>query len=73
LITKLRDQIIEQTKIRDKLRNDIQQLQYNHTTDLREREQIEKLLHRDLNAAKDEIRKKRKFDILELIFECFIE
>ena len=48
-------------KIRDKLRNDIQQLQYSHKADMREREQIEELLHRDLNAAKDEIRNEENF------------
>jgi hypothetical protein len=55
LIIKLRDQIIQQLKIKEKLKNDIQQLQYNHKADLHEREQIEQLLNRDLNAAKDEI------------------
>ncbi|CAF3458537.1 unnamed protein product [Rotaria socialis] len=55
LIVKLREQIIQQLKIKEKLKNDIQQLQYNHKADLREREQIEHLLNRDLNAAKDEI------------------
>jgi hypothetical protein len=48
-------------KIQDKLRNDIQQLQYNHKTDLREREQIEELIFRDFNTAKDQIRKRRIF------------
>jgi len=55
LIVKLREQIIQQLKMKEKLKNDIQQLQYNHKADLREREQIEQLLNRDLNAAKDEI------------------
>ena len=52
---KLREQIIQQLKVKEKLRNDIQQLQYNHKADLREREQIEQLLNRDLTSAKDEI------------------
>ena len=43
--------------MKEKLKNDIQQLQYNHKADIREREQIEQLLNRDLNAAKDEISK----------------
>ena len=43
--------------MKDKLKNDIQQLQRNHKADIREREQIEHLLNRDLNAAKDEISK----------------
>ncbi|CAF1103929.1 unnamed protein product [Rotaria magnacalcarata] len=55
LIVKLREQIIQQLKMKEKLKNDIQQLQYNHKADLREREQIEQLLNRDLNTAKDEI------------------
>ncbi|CAF0928006.1 unnamed protein product [Adineta ricciae] len=55
LIVKLREEIIQQLKIKEKLKNDIQQLQYNHKADIREREQIEHLLNRDLNAAKDEI------------------
>ena len=42
-------------KFQDKLKNDIQQFQYNYRTDLREREQIEELLTRDLNTAKDQI------------------
>ena len=46
---------MQQLKIKDKLKNDIQQLQYNHQADIREREQIEQLLNRDLTAAKDEI------------------
>jgi hypothetical protein len=41
--------------MKEKLKNDIQQLQYNHKADIREREQIEQLLNRDLTAAKDEI------------------
>ncbi|CAF0804713.1 unnamed protein product [Rotaria sordida] len=55
LIIQLREQIIQQIKIRDKLRHDIQQLQQNNNADIREREQIEQLLNRDLTAAKDEI------------------
>ncbi|CAF0777473.1 unnamed protein product [Rotaria sp. Silwood1] len=55
LIVKLREQIIQQLKMKEKLKNDIQQLQYNHKADIREREQIENLLNRDLNTAKDEI------------------
>ncbi|CAF3525289.1 unnamed protein product [Rotaria sordida] len=55
LIIKLREQIIQQLKMKEKLKNDIQQLQHNHKADLREREQIENLLNRDLNTAKDEI------------------
>lgn len=58
---KLREQIIQQLKIKEKLKNDVQQLQYNHKADIREREQIEHLLNRDLNAAKDEISKERLF------------
>jgi len=50
--------IIEQLKIQDKLRNDIQQVVSNYQTDIREREQIDELIHRDLNAAKDQIRKR---------------
>jgi chromosome segregation ATPase len=52
---KLREQIIQQLKIKEKLKNDIQQLQRNHKADIHEREQIEHMLNRDLNAAKDEI------------------
>ncbi|CAF0889259.1 unnamed protein product [Rotaria sordida] len=55
LIIQLREQIVQQIKIRDKLRHDIQQLQQNNNADIREREQIEQLLNRDLTAAKDEI------------------
>ncbi|CAF1608880.1 unnamed protein product [Rotaria magnacalcarata] len=55
LIKKLRDQIIEQMKVRDKLRNDIEQLKHNHNADMRQREQIEQILTRDLTVAKDEI------------------
>ncbi|CAF2660495.1 unnamed protein product [Rotaria sp. Silwood2] len=55
LISQLREQIIQQIKIRDKLRHDIEQLQHSHNTDIREREQIEQLFNRDLTAAKDEI------------------
>jgi hypothetical protein len=58
LIQQLRQMIIEQLKIQDKLRNDIQQVVSNYQTDIREREQIEELIHRDLNAAKDQIRKR---------------
>lgn len=58
LIVKLREQIIQQLRIKEKLKNDIQQLQLNHKADLREREQIEHMLNRDLNAAKDEISKR---------------
>ncbi len=57
MILKLREQIIQQLKMKEKLRNDIQQLQYNHKADLRDREQIEQLLNRDLTSAKDEISK----------------
>jgi chromosome segregation ATPase len=59
LIEKLREQIIDQIKIRDKLRHDLEQLQNTYKTDIREREQIEGFLHRDLTAVKDEIRKWR--------------
>ncbi|UJR37428.1 hypothetical protein I4U23_030131 [Adineta vaga] len=55
LIVKLREQIIQQLKIKDKLKNDIYQLHNNHKADIHEREQIEHLLNRDLNTAKDEI------------------
>ncbi|CAF2654947.1 unnamed protein product [Rotaria sp. Silwood2] len=55
LIVKLREQIIQQLKMKEKLKNDIQQSQYNHKADLCDREQIEHLLNRDLNSAKDEI------------------
>ncbi|CAF0784852.1 unnamed protein product [Adineta steineri] len=55
LIVKLREQIIQQLKMKEKLKNDIQQLQLNHKADINEREQIEQLLNRDLNSAKDEI------------------
>lgn len=41
--------------MKEKLKNDIQQLTLNHKADLRDREQIERLLNRDLNSAKDEI------------------
>ncbi len=47
--------------MKEKYKNDIQQLQHNHKADLREREQIEQLLNRDLNAAKDEISKLNSF------------
>ncbi len=43
-IVKLREQIIQQLKIKEKLKNDIQQLQQNHKADIHEREQIEQLL-----------------------------
>ena len=56
LIVRLREQIIQQLKIKEKLKNDIQQLQLNHKADIRDREQIEHLLNQDLNTAKDEIR-----------------
>ena len=49
--------------MKEKLKNDIQQLQYNHKADIHEREQIEQLLNRDLNAAKDEISKQNSFYI----------
>jgi len=55
LIVKLREQIIQQLKIKEKLKTDIQHLQQNHKADIREREQIEHLLNRDFTAAKDEI------------------
>ncbi|CAF4651275.1 unnamed protein product, partial [Rotaria sp. Silwood1] len=55
LIIQLREQIIEQIKIRDKLRHDIEQLEHNYNADIRQREQIEQLINRDLTAAKDEI------------------
>ena len=58
LIIQLREQIIQQIKIQDKLRNDVHHLQYNHKIDIHEREQIEELLNRDLTVAKDEIRKR---------------
>ena len=45
--------------MKEKLKNDIQQLKHDHKADIREREQIEQLLNRDLNAAKDEISKKK--------------
>jgi hypothetical protein len=61
--------------MKEKLKNDIQQLQYNHKADIHEREQIEQLLNRDLNAAKDEISKRNSFYILLLkriyLFSCF--
>lgn len=40
--------------MREKQRHEIQHLQNNHNTDIREREQIEHLLNRELNAAKDD-------------------
>ena len=55
MIVKLREQIIQQLKIKEKLKTDIQHLQQNHKADIREREQIEHLLNRDLTVAKDEI------------------
>ena len=55
--------MIQQLKMKEKLKNDIQQLQYNHKADIHEREQIEQLLNRDLNAAKDEISKTNSFYI----------
>jgi len=59
LINQLREEIIQEIKIQDKLRNDNQQLQHNHQIDIREREQIEELLNKDLTAAKDQIRTRR--------------
>ena len=59
MIEKLREQIIDQIKIRNKLRHDLEQVQNNYKTDIREREQIEEMFHRDLTAAKDEIRERR--------------
>ena len=56
MIIRLREQIIEQIKQQDRFRSDLQQLQQHHKMDMREREQIEELLNRDLAAAKDEIR-----------------
>jgi hypothetical protein len=61
LIQQLREIIIEQLKIQDKLRNDTEQVVSNHQTDIHEREQIEELIHRDLTTAKDQIRKKKKY------------
>mgnify|MGYP006897398507 CR=1 FL=1 len=61
LIAKLREQIVQQLKMKEKLKNDIQQIQYNHQADIREREQIEHLLNRDLNAAKDEISNENQY------------
>ncbi len=61
LIQQLREVIVEQLKIQDKLRNDTEQVVSNHQTDIREREQIEELFHRDLLAAKDQIRKRKFF------------
>ena len=58
MIIRLREQIIEQIKQQDRFRSDLQQLQQHHKMDMREREQIEELLNRDLAAAKDEIRKR---------------
>ncbi|UJR08807.1 hypothetical protein I4U23_013062 [Adineta vaga] len=55
LINRLREQIIEQIKHQDRLRNDLQQINQCHKADIREREQIEELLNRDLTVAKDEI------------------
>ncbi|CAF0989982.1 unnamed protein product [Adineta steineri] len=55
LITQLREQIIQQIKIQDTLKNDIQQLQHCHETDIQERKEMEELFNRDLTAAKDEI------------------
>jgi hypothetical protein len=60
--------------MKEKLKNDIQQLQYNHKADIHEREQIEQLLNRDLNTAKDEISKQQNFSsvfFLKFIFSCF--
>jgi hypothetical protein len=58
-------------KIQDKLRNDIEQLQLNYKTDVRERKQIEEILVRDLNAAKDQIRERRIefFDFSFIVLE----
>ena len=61
LIQQLREVIVEQLKIQDKLRNDTEQVVSNHQTDIREREQIEELFHRDLIEAKDQIRKRKFF------------
>ncbi|CAF1314435.1 unnamed protein product, partial [Didymodactylos carnosus] len=55
LLQKLREQVINQLKVEHKLRNDLQLLHNNYKADIREREQIENLLNRDLNTAKDEI------------------
>ncbi|CAF0779713.1 unnamed protein product [Didymodactylos carnosus] len=55
LLQKLREQLINQLKLEQKLRNDLQLLHNNYQADIREREQIENLLNRDLNTAKDEI------------------
>ncbi|CAF4366760.1 unnamed protein product [Adineta steineri] len=55
LISQLREQIIQQIKIQDTLKNDIQQLQHCHETDIQERKEMEELFNRDLTAAKDEI------------------
>lgn len=46
---------MDQMKIEEKLRNDVEQIEQNYKLDLREREQIEEMLNRDLAAAKDEI------------------
>lgn len=59
LINRLREEIIEQIKVQDKLKYDAQQLEQNHKAELREREQIEELLHRDLTEAKDQIGKNK--------------
>lgn len=44
-------------KIREKVSNDFEQCRLNHDIDIRERQQIEELLTRDLTAKKEEIRK----------------
>lgn len=57
LIGKLREEIIQQVKLRDKLNNDLEQQREEHRIDLKEREQIEQMLNKELNAIKDENRK----------------
>lgn len=61
--------------MKEKLKNDIKQLKYNHKADIREREQIEQLLNRDLNTAKDEIsnRNKRICSLIENLFVFLVE
>ena len=60
LIDELREEILQQIKLREKFRDDFEQSEANYKLDLHEREQIEELLNRDLTNAKDEIRKTTK-------------
>lgn len=68
LITELRQQIIEQIKIRDKLRKDIEQLKHNYKAEICERERMEQSVLRDLNAAKDENRKILSYYFITIFF-----